>query len=135
VVHREKAALRRASYGLLRGEADSEHPTLETLCQLPGVNRLPLPPGTAAAGQTLRELDLRRRTGATVLAVERDDELRLNPPPELRLEDGDVLLAFADGGALGAAADLLAAPSAGSAPLSRAGNAESPATGEPESRS
>jgi CPA2 family monovalent cation:H+ antiporter-2 len=110
VVEREKASLRREGYGLLRGDADDAHPTLDALCQLPGVNRVPVPLESTAVGRTLSELDLRRRTGATVLAVERGGDLRVNPPPELRLEAGDCLLAFADGAALELMAGLLAPP-------------------------
>jgi CPA2 family monovalent cation:H+ antiporter-2 len=109
VVEREKAALRREGYGLLRGDADHGLSTLEALRQLPGVNRVPVPPGSVAAGQTLRELDLRRRTGATVLAVERGGELQVNPSPEFQLEAGDCLLAFADGAALDAMTNVLRA--------------------------
>jgi len=108
VVEREKAALRREGYGLLRGDVDHGHSTLEALRRLPGVNRVPVPPGSAAAGQTLRELDLRRRTGATVLAVERSGELQVNPSPEFQLEAGDGLLAFADSTALDAMTAVLA---------------------------
>lgn len=108
VVEREKATLRREGYGLLRGEADHGHPTLDALCQLAGVNRVAVAAGSAAVGRTLRELDLRRRTGATVLAVERGGELQVNPPPELRLDVGDGLLAFADGAALEAMGSVLA---------------------------
>ncbi len=108
VVEREKAALRREGYGLLRGDANHGHSTLEALRQLPGVDRVPVPAGSAAAGRTLRELDLRRRTGATVLAVERGGELQVNPSPEFQLEAGDGLLAFADGTALDAMTNVLA---------------------------
>ena len=100
VVEREKEVLRREGYGLLRNGEEHEHPTLQALSQLSGVRLMPVPSGSAATGQSLSELDLRRRTGATVLAVERDGELQLNPPPEFRLEAGDGLLAFADGNAL-----------------------------------
>jgi CPA2 family monovalent cation:H+ antiporter-2 len=108
VVEREKATLRREGYGLLRGDADHGHSTLEALRELPGVNRVPVPPGSAAAGRTLSELDLRRRTGATVLAVERGSELQVNPSPEFQLEAGDGLLAFADSAALDAMTTVLA---------------------------
>ncbi len=108
VVEREKAALRREGYGLLRGDAEHDHPTFHALGQLSGVSLVPVPPESAAIGRTLRQLDLRRRTGATVLAVERCGELQVNPPPELQLENGDGLLAFADGAALEAMTAVLA---------------------------
>ncbi len=98
VVEREKAALRREGYGLLRGEAPGDpHPTLDALCRLPGTTRIRVEDGAVAAGRTLRDLDLRRRTGALVLALERDGEILMNPRPDLVLEPGDDVLAFADG--------------------------------------
>lgn len=51
-----------------------------------------LEPGSSAIAGSLRELDLRRRTGATVIAVVRDAQPVPNPSPELRLEEGDTLV-------------------------------------------
>jgi monovalent cation:H+ antiporter-2, CPA2 family len=48
--------------------------------------------GSPLAGSTLAEVDLRRRTGATVLAVVREGEAITNPGPELRFAAGDVLV-------------------------------------------
>ncbi len=42
------------------------------------------------AGKTLRELDLRRRTGCTVVAIVRDNEI-IVPSAETRLKNGDVM--------------------------------------------
>lgn len=44
------------------------------------------------AGQTLQQLDLRRRYGVNVLAVKRDDKVRGNPPASELLESGDILV-------------------------------------------
>jgi CPA2 family monovalent cation:H+ antiporter-2 len=111
VIEREKAVLRGEGYDLLRRPGDEPHPTLSTLCQLPGVTKVTVPPGSPAAGQTLREIDLRRQTGATVLAVERSGELQMNPSSELILEVGDGLVTFADGQTLAAMESILAAVS------------------------
>jgi len=45
-----------------------------------------------AVGRTLREGDLRQRTGATVIAVVRDGTPLPNPDGELRLQAGDTLV-------------------------------------------
>lgn len=44
-------------------------------------------------GASLEEADVRRRTGVSVLAVLRDDETLANPPGDLVLKEGDVLVA------------------------------------------
>jgi len=56
--------------------------------------------GSRASGSTLDALDIRRSTGATVLAVMRDGAPLVNPAGDLRLQAGDQLLA------LGTAAQL-----------------------------
>ena len=49
-----------------------------------------------AAGRTLRELDLRGKTGATVLAVYGADRVRTNPSPDIALKAGHRLVALAE---------------------------------------
>lgn len=48
--------------------------------------------GSPAAGKTLGQLDLRRMTGATVIAAIRDGQAEINPGPEYTLSVGDVLI-------------------------------------------
>lgn len=52
-------------------------------------------PAGPAAGRTIAELDVRARTGATVVAHARGSATRINPPPDQRLEAGDRLLVLA----------------------------------------
>ncbi|MEE8193143.1 MAG: TrkA C-terminal domain-containing protein [Gemmatimonadales bacterium] len=46
--------------------------------------------------KTAKESDIRSRTGANVLAIRRHDQgtILTNPPAEMRLEPGDVLIAL-----------------------------------------
>jgi CPA2 family monovalent cation:H+ antiporter-2 len=48
-------------------------------------------PDSALSGKTLVESELRARTGASVVAVRRHEELVTNPSPEFRLRAGDQL--------------------------------------------
>lgn len=48
--------------------------------------------GSPAAGRSLRELDLRRATGATVLAVMRSGQVAANPAPDTSLNEGDAVV-------------------------------------------
>jgi len=52
--------------------------------------------GSVLHGKTVAEVDVRRRTGANVLAVRRHDQgaILTNPPADLRFEPGDVLIAL-----------------------------------------
>ncbi len=51
-----------------------------------------LAPDHYAVGKNLREIRLRERSGATVIAVMRADRALPNPPPDLVLEAGDILV-------------------------------------------
>ncbi len=56
----------------------------------------PLPPGHFASGGSIRDLDLRRVTGATILAVFRDEKLIAHPKPDLVFQDDDTLVLVGD---------------------------------------
>ncbi|HEX6984462.1 MAG TPA: TrkA C-terminal domain-containing protein, partial [Planctomycetaceae bacterium] len=51
-----------------------------------------VPEGSPAAGKDLRELDLRAKTGTTVLAVQRGGRLTTLPPADFRLEERDTIV-------------------------------------------
>lgn len=51
-----------------------------------------LQPGAPAIGKTLRELDLRARTGVILLAVRRNSTLTAVPSAEFQLQENDLLL-------------------------------------------
>jgi K+/H+ antiporter YhaU regulatory subunit KhtT len=48
--------------------------------------------------KTIVELDLRGRTGVTIIACVRDDKPRTNPPPDMKIEAGDILVLFGSHG-------------------------------------
>jgi voltage-gated potassium channel len=58
------------------------------------VQRVPVMEGCTVSNQTLRSVNLRQRSGAIVIAVERADtgELSFNPDPGVVLNPGDVLV-------------------------------------------
>jgi TrkA domain protein len=51
-------------------------------------------PDSRLAGRTLGEADVRRRTGASVIAVQRGDETVTNPGAGTRIEAGDTVVAI-----------------------------------------
>jgi CPA2 family monovalent cation:H+ antiporter-2 len=53
-----------------------------------------VPPGSPLAGKTLRDLKLRRNTGATVLGIQKEDMSINNPDADTSLEEGDTLILF-----------------------------------------
>ncbi|HUF39060.1 MAG TPA: cation:proton antiporter [Anaerolineales bacterium] len=94
--------VRRELYGPLF-EQHGEYEILARLRsaqQLMPVRWLQLPENGGLDGRSIGEARIRARTGATVVAVLRGDDLIANPTPEQRLLDGDFIGVFADPDAL-----------------------------------
>jgi CPA2 family monovalent cation:H+ antiporter-2 len=96
------AQVRSGMYDMLRG---ASQPRPELLSKLGGfagltVERLQIRTGSVAIGCTLAELELRRLTGASVLAVQRGETVELNPTADFRFELGDVSLVLGDSPAI-----------------------------------
>jgi CPA2 family monovalent cation:H+ antiporter-2 len=64
------------------------------------------------AGRSLRELEVRTRTGASILALERDGRVQANPAPGQTLRGGDRALALGDATEIARLRDLLEASAA-----------------------
>lgn len=73
--------------------------TAETQFELAWVT---LPPDSALLGQSLAELDLRKRTGAAVVGVLRAEGLLTNPGADLRFAEGDLVALIGSADARGA---------------------------------
>jgi K+/H+ antiporter YhaU regulatory subunit KhtT len=58
------------------------------------IEDLAMPADSPCVGQTLDTLNIRRTTGATVLAILRDGNPMVSPPGDLALAVGDHLLAL-----------------------------------------
>jgi CPA2 family monovalent cation:H+ antiporter-2 len=101
---------------LARQSSEKSQPELsEVQTALPGFQSLTpvaLADGAPAIGKTLAELDLRAKTGASVLAISRDGGGIANPRPDEPLRDGDVLALTGSDEAIAAARALLTSPPA-----------------------
>jgi CPA2 family monovalent cation:H+ antiporter-2 len=86
--------VRGGMYDMLRGANRPGTPLLGELSAFHGieVERVQIREGSSAIGHSLVELELRRTTGATVLAVQRGTEVHANPAGDFRLELGDITL-------------------------------------------
>ncbi len=63
---------------------------------------------SSAAGKLISELQLRSRTGASIIVIERDGDRIINPDPSEELRAGDKLLLLGDHRQLAAARNILA---------------------------
>lgn len=108
----QMAALRGEDYEMLRLLPVPGQPLRHLLHLLPevDVDLFFVVPGSPLAGAELRQLDLRARTGAMVLAVVRGDKVVHNPAPDFRFEETDQVLLIGSREQLSAAITLLCAP-------------------------
>jgi CPA2 family monovalent cation:H+ antiporter-2 len=109
VILAETRVLRGESYRMLRTpsvEAGSPEALLDIL-SAGTTDVFRLGPEAFAAGCTIGELDLRRRTGTTIIAVVRGERSLTSPAPDLRLEPGDDLVLMGSHAALDGAFNLL----------------------------
>lgn len=71
-----------------------------------------VPRDSPAVGHSLAELDLRARTGASIIAVVRGQEAFTNPDADLAIDAGDFLVLIGSHASLDQAFGMLAAPAA-----------------------
>jgi hypothetical protein len=76
-------------------------------------NHLAVSARTAACGASIRTLDVRARTGASIVSVIRDGVRHRNPGPEWVFEAGDVAVAIGEPAQLAALRALLSSDAAG----------------------
>jgi CPA2 family monovalent cation:H+ antiporter-2 len=107
VVEREKADLRARHYGALREVTATSHPSLNELLEHAELVEAEIDEASSATGRSLRELALRERSGASVVAVRRGDRVIANPGPDLSLEPSDVLVLWGSATETSAAQSLL----------------------------
>lgn len=111
VIRAQTRALRGESYAMLRTEAIGKGVSAAVLEALTaGTTDVFLAgAGSAVAGRTLKELDLRRRSGASVIAVVRGETPYPNPSADLVIEPGDNLVLVGSHAEIDRAFDCLAA--------------------------
>lgn len=108
VIRAETRALRGEGYRMLRSPAQTKLPQSFLDLLAAGTTEVfRLDDEHAAVGQTLRELDVRHRTGATIIAVVRGERPWPNPDPDMRLEAGDHLVLVGSHAEIEKAFDLL----------------------------
>jgi len=110
VVRAQTRLLRGEGYRMLRSrsfDAGVSEAVLDAL-EAGTTDIFRIEPGSPVAGRSLGDLDLRRRTGATVLAVVRGEKPRPNPGPDTVLAAGDDLVLVGSHQEIDRAFDLLA---------------------------
>jgi CPA2 family monovalent cation:H+ antiporter-2 len=108
-VQRYAQVVRRESYAT-DAHSDREHEALHALVDAArnlDITWVRVPDDGPASGRTLAEVDLRARTGASVVALYRDGALVPSPTPDFKLEPGDRLGLIGDPAHVAAAETLV----------------------------
>jgi CPA2 family monovalent cation:H+ antiporter-2 len=94
VIANQIQLVRFGGYKMLRGiSLDQENlGRIAALFADTTVDNILLDPDSPAVKRTLQELDIRKNTGATVIAVARHGEAITNPGPDLILQSGDIVV-------------------------------------------
>jgi CPA2 family monovalent cation:H+ antiporter-2 len=109
VIANQIQLVRFGGYQMLRGVSlDQENiGRIASLFAGATVDNIQLQPGSPAEGRTLRDLDIRKQTGATVIAIARNGEAVTNPGPDFALQIDDIVVLLGAHRELDAAVDLL----------------------------
>lgn len=112
VIERERAAIREERYAVLLGEGVPRRrdANLGALLASADIEEVAVDAGSPAVGRTLRALDLRVKTGASVIALTREGETIGNPAPDEPIRAGDVLFLFGNRSQIETARSLFAQP-------------------------
>lgn len=95
VIDQQVKMIRAGQYGMLRGRTSADRKVRAEWLQLLEAaltQTFLVMEGSIACGRTIRELDLRARTGVTLVAVTRNGKPIPNPPIEFVFETNDVLV-------------------------------------------
>jgi CPA2 family monovalent cation:H+ antiporter-2 len=114
VINVQVDLVRQQGYRMLRG-LDLPRQTLDQLGQILAATTTEtflVPQGSPAAGQTIRQIQLRRSIGVTIIAVIRDGLPRTNPSPDWQIAAGDVLVMLGSHAQLDHAMTFLTGPAA-----------------------
>lgn len=94
IIDQQVELIRMEGYGMLRGLSISSDRLREVSAILATsiTDTCQVQENSLAANKSLKELDLRNKTGATVIAIIRGKKAITNPDPEFRILSGDMLV-------------------------------------------
>lgn len=118
-IRRQKDAFRREGYRAMRSPA-APATNLESLTEIlesTMTETLTLDEASPATGRSIGELNLRNRTGATVIAASRGGDAEVNPSPDFRFAAGDTLVLLGSPAQIDASVEILAGPESAPAAL------------------
>ena len=112
LINQQVEVIRSGSYGMLRGLSLTQDRLLKVseLFLKSTVQQIVISPESPGNNRTLQELDLRKETGASVIAVIRGESAVNNPGANFKLEENDVVVLWGAHEQLGQAIKKLSTP-------------------------
>ena len=98
VIEAQIKVIRSETYGMLRGVSKTRR-ALEKITEFLTAGTAEtfyVAAGSVAVGKNLRELDLRKKTGATIIAIVRDEKSYTSPASDFLIREGDILVLVAN---------------------------------------
>ncbi len=94
VIENQILMVRSGRYGMLRGSPITARQRSEILQMLDATatQTFLIPTNSPAHGRSMKDLDLRAKSGATVIAIVRSGKPLTNPSPDAHMQEGDVLV-------------------------------------------
>ena len=93
VIQAQVTMIRSGRYGMLRGRPAAVRPAdLIGLLEATATQTYLLESGSSACGRTIRDIDLRAKCGAMIIAVVRSGKPLTNPAADFQFQPGDVLV-------------------------------------------
>ena len=117
--HRDLRAKKAQLRQLLRQREELDGQIYETINQITDLGErfqrsdrlrnyeFPLKKDSAVVGKSIGQLEFRQKTGATIVAVRRGEEILLSPGPQLVLQENDVLVVACDITRIGRVGELI----------------------------
>jgi CPA2 family monovalent cation:H+ antiporter-2 len=112
VINLHVDSIRNSGYGMLRGLniPDERFENIQKIISQSLTETFMIMRESMAVEKSLAELDLRAKTGVTIIGIIRDDRSIVNPEPGLKVKAGDILIMFGDHQKLDKAIELLSPP-------------------------
>lgn len=112
IIRSQIEMIRAGRYRMLRDRDDrrSTHAEMVRALEATATQTYQIEPGSPAIARSLRDLEIRGRTGVTVIAVVRGGKPTTSPPPDQVLVEGDVLVLVGPHAGLEKLFAMLAAP-------------------------
>jgi CPA2 family monovalent cation:H+ antiporter-2 len=93
VIEAQVTMIRSGRYGMLRGRPAAVRPAdLIGLMEATATQTFLMESGSPACGRTIRDIDLRAKCGAMIIAVVRSGKPLTNPAPDFQFQPADVLV-------------------------------------------